>query len=639
MFNIALNWLAGFFAEKLQPAEAAASPESPAESATENSADAAVQAHNRVAATYRNRISELQQQLSRALIQRTRAYAYLAASLVATASFLYLYSGPHFLPLWASWLPVLAMLAALNQAQKCGRQVREASRLRNFYNHRLQCVQHEWMGNGDPGAGLENAKHLSASDLDLFGKGSMFELLCDVGTPAGRDTLARWLQAPAPPEEVILRQQAVQSLTDQTTLQERLALARTENTNEYPWERLCAWLVADPMKFPRWAPWVALLLSLCMVAPAACGVLGFLSAHETLRAMALIGIPEGVLALYLHARVRAASEGLVFSSSQLESAREMCKLLESERMESPLLVRMQQRIRGASEHISRLQRMVQKRELRDNEWFFWLLLLLAWKTQWTMRIERWRIRHGRGLMQYLITLGEFEALIAIATYAYENRADVYPEIVKDGPLFEATGMGHPLMNARLCVRNDLKLGGTTSFLLITGSNMSGKSTLLRAAGLNATLAWMGAPVRATHLRLSPLQVCASIRINDSLMDGRSHFYAEVERLKAAIDCAASHPPVLFLIDELFAGTNSADRRIAAEAVIRLLVERHAIGLVTSHDLSLTEIAEKLELKGINVHFAHLPSTKSLGFDYHLRPGKVEQSNALTIIRMIGIPVD
>ena len=169
--------------------------------------------------------------------------------------------------------------------------------------------------------------------------------------------------------------------------------------------------------------------------------------------------------------------------------------------------------------------------------------------------------------------------------------------------------------------------------------MSGKSTLLRAAGLNSTLAWMGAPVRAKRLRLSPLQVCASIRVDDSLMNGRSHFYAEVERLKAMFHCAASDPPVLFLIDELFGGTNSADRRVAAEAVIRLLVERGAIGLVTSHDLALTEIAEKRELKGANVHFADLPTAEGLSFDYHLRPGKVEHSNALKIIRMMGIPLN
>lgn len=194
------------------------------------------------------------------------------------------------------------------------------------------------------------------------------------------------------------------------------------------------------------------------------------------------------------------------------------------------------------------------------------------------------------------------------------------------------------MDVRICVQNDLKLDLETQFLLVTGSNMSGKSTLLRAAGVNATLAWMGAPVRATTLRLSQLQVCASIRVDDSLLNGQSRFYAEVQGLKGILEHTVSGPPVFFLIDELFGRTNSADRRVAAEAVIRLLVERQAIGLVTSHDLTLAEIPEKPELTGANVHFTDSPSDEGLHFDNRLRPGKVDRSNALKIMRLIGIPV-
>ena len=358
-----------------------------------------------------------------------------------------------------------------------------------------------------------------------------------------------------------------------------------------------------------------------------------------LRVLAFIGTAQGALALFLRRRVRFILAGMQLPASKFESMRKMCTLVDAEPMEGPLLSRVQLRLRGLPKVVSQLQRLVRVREMRDNEWLFWPLFPLLWSTQWTMRIERWRQLHGLDLLQCLTVLGEFEALMAIAAYAYENPTDPYPELVSDSTLFEAIGMGHPLMDVRTCVQNDLMLGGETPFLLVTGSNMSGKSTLLRAAGLNATLALMGAPVRAKRLRLSALQVCASIRVDDSLMNGRSHFYAEVERLKAMFDCAASDPPVLFLIDELFGGTNSADRRVAAEAVIRLLVERGALGLVTSHDLALTEIAEKRELKGANVHFADLPTAEGLSFDYHLRPGKVEHSNALKIIRMMGIPLN
>jgi hypothetical protein len=642
MPNIPLmRWLAGVLTNSLKPSHQDIPPNesNPAASPSALSADVAERRRDQVAATYRIRLAQLQEHLAQAELQRRNAYFYLVAFLVAASVIAYLQFGHHLLPLWVAGLPIIAGLTALSRARKCGGRVRDSSRLLEFYGRRLQRVQHEWMGKGDSGLDLQDPDHLSAGDLDLFGDCSMFELLCDVGTPAGRDALARWLQTPASPTEVISRQQAVRSLTNRSDLRQKYALVREGHANEYSWGRLCDWFVAAPVRFPRWAPWALLLLSLCMALAAASGFMQVMSANETLRVMALIGVQEGALALFLRRRVVAVSEGLLLSSRQLDTIRQMCKLFESERMESSLLIGMQQKLQGASKQFSRLQRLIIRRELRDHEWLFWLLFLLAWKTQWTIQIERWRQQHGNEIVQFLTVLGEFEALVAMSAYAYENPSDPYPELADDGPVFEATGMGHPLMDVRSCVRNDLKLGGDTSFLLVTGSNMSGKSTLLRATGLNATLAWMGAPVRAMRLRLSPLRVCASICVSDSLMSGRSHFYAEVERLKETLDRAALDPPVLFLIDELFAGTNSADRRIAAEAVIRLLVERRAIGMATSHDLSLTEIPEKQGLNGLNVHFAHLPTAEGLGFDYHLRAGKVKQSNALQIIRMIGIPIN
>jgi hypothetical protein len=641
VFNISLlQWLAGIIAHGQRPEREETPPRrpAPAVSGISDSANDIQGLPDEVAAIYRARVAQLQRRNSQATSQRRRCYVYLAVSLIVSGAFFYLHFQPRLLPLWAAALPTLAVMAALVQSQNCGQRTRNSSRLLEFYGRRLRRVQHEWMGKGDGGVDLQNPDHMSAGDLDLFGEGSMFELLCDVGTPAGRDALARWLQSPAQKEEATSRQDAIRSLTDRSDLRQKLALVCEGHAREYSWKRLCEWFTSAPVPFPGWAPWALLALSLSVAIAVGCGLLGVLSPHQTFQTMALIGTPEGILALALHGRVRAVLEGLLLSSRQLETARQMCKLFESESMECPLLVRMQQKLQGASKQISRLQRLIFRRELRDHEWLFWGLLLLAWKTQWTLQIERWRQRHGKEVIQFISVLGEFEALMALAAYAYENPEDPYPELAEEGPLFEATGMGHPLMDVRACVRNDLKLGSETSFLLVTGSNMSGKSTLLRATGLNATLARMGAPVRARRLRLSPLRVCASIRINDSLMSGRSHFYAEVERLKATLDCATESTPVLFLIDELFAGTNSADRRVAAEAVIRLLVERRAIGLITSHDLSLTEIPERPESKGLNVHFAHLPAVEGLGFDYHLRAGKVEQSNALQIIRMIGIPI-
>jgi hypothetical protein len=546
----------------------------------------------------------------------------------------------HFLPAWALGLPLLATVAAFGGVRKCGHLIRDTDRLRDFYRRRLQRLQHEWMGKGDPGLDLQVQDHLSARDIDMFGEGSLFELLCDVQTPAGRDALAHWLQTPASLDEVRSRQQAVCYLRDRSGLREKLEMLRTDDAaSEYSWNRLRDWFVASPVRFPRWAPWAGLLLSLTMVVVAVLGWREVIELRTGLRVLILVATAQGALALILRSRVQSILSGLQLPARKFESMRELCLLVESEPMEGALLNSICTSLRGSSKLVSQLQRLLRLSEMRNSDYLFWPLVLLLWRTQWMIQIERWRQRHGRELLEYLATLGEFEALMALAAYAYENPTDQFPELVSDGPLFDAVGMGHPLMDVEACVPNDVTLSGATRFLLVTGSNMSGKSTLLRAAGLNATLALMGAPVRATRLRLSPLQVCASIRVDDSLLNGRSHFYAEVERVKATLDRAASGHPVFFLIDELFGGTNSADRRVAAEAVIRLLLERRAIGLVSSHDLALTEIPDKIELKGSNVHFTDMPTAEGLSFDYSLRPGKVDHSNALKIIRMMGIPLN
>lgn len=633
------QWASGVLSQTLRPGITETPPSQPSVPEKVVSTDSAPCARDQIISTYRARIAQLERQRDRAIIQRTRCYWYLIASLITLVTSFYLYFWPHLLPLWAFVLPIAAAMVAYGEVRKRDGRARDSVRLLVLYQRRLPRLQHEWMGKGDPGLDLQMTDHLSARDLDLFGEGSLFELLCDVQTPAGREALADWLQAPAPPEEVISRQHAIRLLCDRTELRERLALLGEDEASEYSWNRLRDWLGASPVRFPPWAPWAALLLSLSMASVAACGWREVISLHDTLRLLAVIGTGEGALALFLRRRVRSILEGLGVPARRLESLRRICMLIEGERADSPLLIQIQRRLQGSPKHISSLQRLLQVREWRDNELLFWPLLLLLWSTQWTMRIERWRQRHGHELVQWLTALGEFEALMAIAVYAYENPDDPNPELAREGPLFEASGMGHPLMDARACVPNDLRLGGDTQFLLVTGSNMSGKSTLLRVTGVNATLAWMGAPVRATSLRLSQVQVCTSMRVDDSLLNGRSHFYAEVERLKSMLERAASGPPVLFLIDELFGGTNSADRRVAAEAVIRLLVERRAIGLVTSHDLALTEIAEKSGSKGANVHFTDSQADDEMHFDYRLRPGKVDHSNALKIIRLIGIPLN
>jgi DNA mismatch repair ATPase MutS len=233
-------------------------------------------------------------------------------------------------------------------------------------------------------------------------------------------------------------------------------------------------------------------------------------------------------------------------------------------------------------------------------------------------------------------VGEMEALSSLAGYSYEHPADTFPEFTGESPCFEAEGLGHPLLPENRTVPNDVRIGGELRVLVVSGSNMSGKSTLLRTVGVNAVLAQAGAPVRARRLRISPLAVGASIQVQDSLQEGKSRFYAEITRLRAIMELANGATPVLFLIDELLHGTNSHDRRIGAEAIVRGLVARGAIGLITTHDLALTGIAAALGSQAANVHFADHLENGRMCFDFRMRPGVVEKSNAIELMRSVGL---
>jgi hypothetical protein len=603
----------------------------------EASAKPSARARDGIISAYQARIEQLHRSRTQVIGTRAHFLRYGLALCLMAAVLLALSLAFSLLPYWCAALPLVPGLLSIEKARRCKTRIRDKATLLDFYQRRLARVRYEWMAKGDGGLDLEIPDHLSNRDLDLFGDGSMFELLCDVDTPVGRETLALWLQFPASAQEVTSRQQAVSSLRDRTEFRERLALLREGGASEYSWNKLREWLVADQVALPRWAPWVGLSLSLAMITVAACWGAGLLPATSALWVMATIGFSEGVLVLVLRNRIRSILGGLHLPSRKVDSLRRLCTLVRGEPFDCPRLVRLQQKLRGSSEGITNLQRLVHVLDVRNNEWFQFPFLLFLGTTQVTMLIERWRQRHGCELVEWLTVLGEFEALMAIAAYAYENPDDPFPELTAGSPRFEATALRHPLIEMQRCVPNDVTLDAGTRFLLVTGSNMSGKSTLLRAVGLNATLAWIGAPVRAVRLRISRLQVCASIRIQDSLLDGSSHFYAEVERLKAMLDLTRSGQPILFLIDELFGGTNSADRRIAAEAVLRSLVQHCAIGLATSHDLTLSEIGEMHDLKGVNVHFADVPTTDGLlKFDYRLHLGKLDHGNALKIVKLVGL---
>ena len=508
-----------------------------------------------------------------------------------------------------------------------------------FYERGLARLENRWIGTGETGERFRNAAHVYEEDLDIFGQGSLFELISTARTRSGEGTLAQWLLEPAHEEEAIARQQAIAEMRPRLDLREDMAVLGGAVRSGLDPHASARWGQAPPVDFPPGAPVVAAILAVVVIVTFVLYMTSVLTRTPFLAAL-LIALGYG---FFLGTRTLRVVRAVESPARDLELITKLLERLENEPLDAPLLKRMRDRLAAgsliASAQIARLQRLMARLDWQRNVFFAPIGMALLWSTQVAMAIERWRRVSGPHIGGWISTMGEFEALLALSGYAYEHPDDIFPELTDiPGGQFEAGQLGHPLMSQSQCVRNDVRLGGDLRLLIVSGSNMSGKSTLLRAVGLNAVLAWMGAPVRAQRLLVSPLAVGASIRILDSLKDGRSRFYSEITRLREIVTLANGSRTVLFLLDELLSGTNSHDRKIGAEAIARSLIDRGAIGMITTHDLALAHIADDLPGRAVNVHFADTLENGRLHFDYRLLPGVVERSNALDLMRSVGLEV-
>jgi hypothetical protein len=535
-------------------------------------------------------------------------------------------------------LPVVLFIGVSIVHDRVTRAWQRAARAVQFYEQGLARLEDRWAGKGKSGERFLDKAHPYALDLDIFGTGSLFELLCTAQTSAGQETLADWLLNPAIGSEIENRQRAVEELRSRLDLREEIAQLGADVPEGTDLHGLASWGAAPLVMLDSRVRTLAGVLG-------GAGVLtllgwGFLSwgASPFLVVVCL----EILLAVSLRARVTKVINPVEQRGPDLLLLAGLLSWLERERFTSPKLLELQQKLVVAgvppSLRLAKLARLLDWLDARRNAFFAPFAALLLWTTQMAFAVERWRARTGPAIGLWVNLVGEFEALSALATFAYENGSDPFPQLVNDGPCFLAEAVGHPLIPRKTCVMNDVNLGGDLRLLVISGSNMSGKSTLLRTVGVNTVLALAGAPVRARRLRLSPLAVGATLRIQDSLREGKSRFYAEIVRVRQLVDLARGPLPLLFLLDEVFQGTNSHDRRLGAEAVVSGLVKVGAIGLITTHDLALTHIAEHLGPRGANVHFEDHFENGSMTFDYLMREGVVQKSNALALMRAVGLDV-
>lgn len=561
---------------------------------------------------------------------RVAAFALAVAAVWAAAT--------HRAPGLIVLVPLALFLALVVVHDRADRARKRALRAVDYWERGLARIEERWGGQGEGGARFYDDAHPYARDLDLFGKGSLFELMCTARTRSGEETLARWLLTPAGADEARARQRAVQELRGRLELRESLALAGEDVRAEVDPQGLSRWGAAAALLMPGPA-WGAVAL---LTTASAVTLAGWMAQRwSSLPFAVVLAIVSLVMRAY-RKRVASVHAGVDRPGRDLAVLALVVGLFEREKFDSPRLVALGERLRHgeevASHRIARLARLVDWANAQRNQFFAPVGWMLLWPVHFAYAIERWRAASGADVARWIEVIGELEALAALAGYAYERPDEPFPEIVDEGPRVTADGLGHPLIPRDRCVRNDVALAGELRLYVVSGSNMSGKSTMLRTVGINVVLALAGAPVRARAMTVSPLQVGATLRIQDSLAEGASRFYAEITRLKQLVDLSRGRPPLLFLLDEILAGTNSHDRRIGAEAVVRGLVDHGAIGLVTTHDLALAEVAEALRPRARNVHFEDRMVDGKLVFDYQMRDGVVQHSNAIALMRAVGLEI-
>lgn len=557
----------------------------------------------------------------------------------------------HRVPATTLSIPAVAFLAAVVVHDRVARRRARAGRAVRLYELALARLDGQWDRQPDDGSRFLDPHHPYAADLDLFGPHSLFQLLNTTRTAPGEATLAQWLTEPARADEIEARQDAVKELRPRLDMREALWIAGHAVRASVDAPRLAAWGVGPPL-----LPW-AWTRPLLFVVAAAISVLGggWLAGLLPAAPAALAAAVVLALTQILHRRTSAVVDAVARPDSHLALLAALARVFERERElaapglldHSPKLRELHERLtvdgQRASRQIARLSRLVSVLSWQHNLIFTPIGYALLWRPQLAAAIEAWRRRNGPRVAVWIQALAELEALVSLATFSYDHPERPFPRMVEptEGPVFYAESLGHPLLPH--CVTNDIRLGGAPGsggprLMMLSGSNMSGKSTLMRTVGVNAVLALAGAPVYAARLILSVLMPGATLRVQDSLAAGTSRFYAEVKRLRELVDLARGPTPLLFLIDELLAGTNSHDRRLGALAVLTGLVKLGAIGIASTHDLALTEVTDELPGQASNYHFQDELHDGVLTFDYRLRPGIVQHSNALALMRAVGLDV-
>ncbi|MBA9079486.1 MULTISPECIES: MutS-related protein [Rufibacter] len=489
------------------------------------------------------------------------------------------------------------------------------------------------------GAEFQEPNHYYTADLDVFGANSIFQLLNRAVTRLGQQRLAEWLKVPAASQEILARQEAVAELVPDLEWRQHLqarAMHHHRKTQQLP-QPFLLWL-REPnfFKGKAWLVVATFLLPFLTLGAAVYWAQG--SSHYPFIGLVLL---QFLIAVKYQRQRDAYYEESTGMYETLRSYTDLLVHIEGRTFQSARAQALQQQLkidtRPASEHVRQLASIIQYLSARLNTYLNFILNhVLMWDFIWMYRLERWKKTMSGNIGQVLNAAAEFEALASLAAFQYANPAYAVPQISVKPFQFEAEELSHPLIFSPSRTANSLAFAGAGHTVLITGSNMSGKSTFLRAVGVNMVLAFTGAAVCAKRLSVFPAQVYTSMRTEDNLAESTSSFYAELKRLKILLDLTGAGQPVYFFLDEILKGTNSHDRHQGAMALIRQLNRRQAAGFVSTHDLELGNMEQELVGAVENYSFNSYFENGQLRFDYTLRPGICQSFNASQLMRQMGI---
>ena len=502
----------------------------------------------------------------------------------------------------------------------------------------LKALAHDYYHFAD-GSEFIPKEHFYANDLDIFGHASLYQYMNRTTSEMGSNTLAGWILQPSDTATILQRQEAIRELGAQTEWRQELqALGAAKKIQLATRHRLQNWF-EEENRFINNRSWSLLRYLLPGIILSAVALNIFDVFSNPVRNYFLLA--SALIAFYISKKVTPLHQQVSKMADELDVLSESIHLIEQTTFKTPFLQQLQTRFRqqngSASAKLKQLKRILERLDLRFNIVVFVPLdVLLQWDLQQVIALENWKQQNRKNVLEWFNALGAFEAVNSLSTISFNHPGWCFPVFKEDHFFMEGNDIGHPLINPSKRVNNPVKIDNNGELMLVTGSNMAGKSTYLRSIGINTILAMAGAPVCAKYFCLSPVQIISSMRIADNLEESTSTFYAELKKLKTVIDKVNNNEKVFILLDEILRGTNSLDRHTGSVALVKQLIKHNAAGIIATHDVELAKMKTGYPANILNYHFDVQVSNDELYFDYRLKEGICTSMNASILMKKIGI---